>query len=408
MTTAAPVAMPRTRRYVTFALLYLAQGSILSYFTALNALYLLSFDLSLAQIGLFGMIAMTPFVLKIFLGMISDRFSLFGRGHRIPYIVIGLLVQAGGLLVLPFLNPKTQFGLFTGLAFLIMTGMALYDTSTDGFALDTTAEDEQGRVQGIMVGGRAAGVVVVSIALGALAQLASWQIAFWMLAAVTLLPLPLALTLREPPRLPDRRFQWAAFRSFARRPVVALALLGALYSAVTLGANQLVNPALQANFGLTLLMAGFYTAAWGVGVIIGGISGGRRADRLGHRRAVLGAMIVSTVAVAGLALMRGPLIAWPLVIAFGFAYGFYEAVYFASAMGFADLRIAASMFAILMAVANLGSAIGLALSGVLADALGYPVTFLIFAAANLLVLPLVGIVFPAQRPAAHAGSQSQL
>jgi PAT family beta-lactamase induction signal transducer AmpG len=145
-----------------------------------------------------------------------------------------------------------------------------------------------------------------------------------------------------------------------------------------------------------------------VGVIIGGISGGRRADRLGHRRAVLGAMIVSTVAVAGLALMRGPLIAWPLVIAFGFAYGFYEAVYFASAMGFADLRIAASMFAILMAVANLGSAIGLALSGVLADALGYPVTFLIFAAANLLVLPLVGIVFPAQRPAAHAGSQSQL
>ena len=230
-------------RYVTFALLYLAQGSILSYFTALNALYLLSFDLSLAQIGLFGMIAMTPFVLKIFLGMVSDRFSLFGRGHRIPYIVIGLLVQAGGLVVLPFLNPKTQFGLFTGLAFLIMTGMALYDTSTDGFALDTTAEDEQGRVQGIMVGGRAAGVVVVSIALGALAQLASWQIAFWMLAAVTLLPLPLALTLREPPRLPDRRFQWAAFRSFARRPVVAL---GAARCAV-FGGDARREPARQSG-----------------------------------------------------------------------------------------------------------------------------------------------------------------
>jgi MFS transporter, PAT family, beta-lactamase induction signal transducer AmpG len=46
-----------TRRYVTYALLYFAQGSILSYFTALNALYLLSFNLSMGQIGLFGLIA---------------------------------------------------------------------------------------------------------------------------------------------------------------------------------------------------------------------------------------------------------------------------------------------------------------------------------------------------------------
>ncbi|MGE5602416.1 MAG: hypothetical protein ACM30E_05170 [Nitrososphaerales archaeon] len=51
-----------TRRLATYALLHFAQGSILSYFTAQNALYLLSFNLSMAQIGLFGMIALTPFV----------------------------------------------------------------------------------------------------------------------------------------------------------------------------------------------------------------------------------------------------------------------------------------------------------------------------------------------------------
>ena len=35
--------MNKTRRYAMFALLYFAQGSIMSFFTALNALYLQSF-----------------------------------------------------------------------------------------------------------------------------------------------------------------------------------------------------------------------------------------------------------------------------------------------------------------------------------------------------------------------------
>jgi MFS transporter, PAT family, beta-lactamase induction signal transducer AmpG len=389
-------AASRARRYVTFGLLYFAQGSILSYFTALNALYLLSFNLSMAQIGLFGLIALTPFVLKIFLGMISDRFNLLGRGHRMPYIVLGLLMQSGGLLIVPFLNPSTQFGLFSALAFVIMTGMALYDTCTDGLALDTTAEEEQGRVQGIMVGGRAAGVVVVSAAIGALAQLASWQIAFWSLALVTLLPLPLVLTAREPARPAERRFEWPAFRAFSRWPIIALGLLGVLYSLVIGGANQIVNPFLKAEYGISYLVAGFYTAAWGVGVILGGVYGGRIADRSGHRRAVQGALLIALIAIGALSLINGPALAWPLVIVFGFAYGFYEAIYFATAMAFADLRIAASMYAILMAFANLGLGVGLAISGSLADALGYRVTFLILAGLNVLALPLLPAVFGAQ------------
>ena len=47
-------------RYSMFALLYFAQGSVLSYFTALNAIYLLSFGLNQGQIGLISGIALTP------------------------------------------------------------------------------------------------------------------------------------------------------------------------------------------------------------------------------------------------------------------------------------------------------------------------------------------------------------
>ena len=71
-------------RYGMFGSLYFTQGTILSYFTALNALYFLARGLSMRDVGIFGSIALIPFVIKIFLGMLSDQVNLFGLGHRKP------------------------------------------------------------------------------------------------------------------------------------------------------------------------------------------------------------------------------------------------------------------------------------------------------------------------------------
>ena len=388
----------KTTRYTMFGMLYFSQGAILSYFTALNALYLLSFDLTMGQVGIFSAIAMIPFVLKIFLGMVSDKVNLLGRGHRKPYIIIGLLVQAGCLIIVPFVHPGRQFELLAFVAFVLMTGMALYDTCTDGLALDTTPPEDEGRVQGIMVGGRALGVVVIAATMGLLAQLTTWTVVFWTLSVITLLPLVLVLRVREPERPPDRAFEWNAFRAFGRREVIALAMLGALYSLVINGTNEIVNPYLADQFGISLLAAGLYTACWGMGVVIGGLTGGRLTDRIGRRRAALGAMATTIVAVLALALIASPLMAWPIIFVFGLAFGYYETVYFATSMGFTDARIAASMFAIFMAVANIGTGVGFAVSGALVDSIGYRYTFVVIAALNLLALPLIPVIFR-RRPA---------
>jgi len=62
-------------------------------------------------------------------------------------------------------------------------------------------------------------------------------------------------------------------------------------------------------------------------------------------------------------------------------------------MDLTDPRIAASMFAILMAVANIGTGVGFAISGGLVDTIGYRWTFIIIAALNLLALPLIPLIF---------------
>lgn len=386
--------MPQSRffRYSLFASLYFSQGAVFSYYTALNSLYLRSFDLSMSKIGIVGGLAMIPFVLKIFLGMLSDRVNLVGLGHRKPYILIGVILQTIALLMIPLIDPARQYGLFILIAFLLMSGMALYDTCTDGLALDSTPVEEQGAIQGLMVGGRALGMVLVAGVLGAVAD-RSWLAVFLTLAGLSLLPLPLAWFIHEAPRPTGHDFAWNAFSTFLKPSIVTLGLLGAVYSLVINAASQILNPFLQDQYQINYTQAGLYTAVWGLGVVLGGISGGRLTDKIGFQRAVQGALVGSLTAILALAFIFSPLAAWPLAALFGLAYGYYETVYFALSMRLTDTRIAASMFAILMAVANLGTAIGVGLSGILVDTMGYRLTFAIIAGLNLLALPLLPVIF---------------
>ena len=385
--------MNKALRYTMFGLLYFVQGAILSFFTALNAIYLLSFNVSMAQIGIMGAIAMIPFVLKIFMGMLSDRVNLFGLGHRKPYIIIGLVIQAVCLVIVPSINPGTDFWLYAFVAFILMTGMALYDTTTDGLAVETTPQSEEGTIQGFMVGGRALGVVVVSAVIGILVEATSWQVTFWFLAIVSLIPLAFILQMREAKRQADRVFEWRAFGAFKSLPVIALGILGALYSLIINAANQIVNPYLQGLFDFGPQTLGFYTMLWGIGVVFGSLFGGKLVDKIGRKRSVLAAMVISVISILLFVVIADPGVAIAIVVIFGIAFGYYETVYFAISMEKTDPRIAASMFSILMAIANIGTGIGLALSGILVDGIGYKLTFVVIAVLNLIALPLIPLVF---------------
>lgn len=386
-------------RYGLFGSLYFTQGTILSYFTALNALYFLSRGLSMTDVGVFASIALIPFVIKIFLGMFSDRVNLFGMGHRKPYILIGLMVQIVCLILVAYVDPAEYYWGFVGLAFTLQMGMALYDTCTDGLALDTTPPEEEGTIQGFMVGGRALAVVVTASVVGLLAEHVSWQAVFWTLAAITLVPIPLVLGIKEEERKAGEEFDWSAFAAFKQKTVIFLALLGFLFFFIIQGANPLVNAFLQTDFGISLSMAGYFTTVWGIGVVLGGAFGGRLYGRIGMRNATLLSMGVGLVGVMLLAFVTGPGMAWPLVALYGLAYGTQQTVFFALAMKYTEKRIAASMFSILMAVTNVAQGAGMAISGLSADAVGFRWTFAILALLNILGLPLLPVIFGKKKTA---------
>lgn len=380
-------------RFSMFALLYFTQGTILGYFASLNALYMLDSGLDMGKVGIFSSIALIPFVIKIFFGMLSDKVNLLKLGHRRPYIVIGLFVQFACLLLVANINPGAHYWTFVALAFLLQLGMAFYDTCTDGLALDITPEHERGVLQGFMVGGRSIGVIVAASSAGWIAQHMGWSAVFYFLALLTLIPVPFIFFIKEITRTADMRFKWSAFKAFKNKQVISAALVGLIVFLVIVGANQDVNPHFSARFNIDLTTAGLITTVWGIGCVAGAFLGGIVMDKTGNRNALLLSLILVVPALVFIAFVPSRPLMWAAAVFFGLAYGLSQAVYFALAMKYTEPSIAASMYSILMAVTNVGQGIGLGVAGGLAKNGNFPLVFLVFAAIMFLILPFFPVLF---------------
>jgi PAT family beta-lactamase induction signal transducer AmpG len=179
--------------------------------------------------------------------------------------------------------------------------------------------------------------------------------------------------------------------------------MGLLMFVIILGANQLINPYLESQFGISLSEAGMITSLWSLGIVGGSFLGGWLMRKYQPKRALVIGVLLLSLSLLTLAFLLtsqyGLTFGIFLVILFGVAYGTYQTQYFAAAMRFVDPRIAASMYAILMAFTNIGQGIGMYLSGALADLAGFSTTFMILIGLNLLILPLISLVFNKQATA---------
>lgn len=393
-----PASKVRLLRLALFAAIYFVEGAVLTYLSGFNTLYLRSFDLSYSLIGVVSAIALLPFVLKIFIGLLSDRVNLFKKGHRKPYIVLGLVVQTLAFLMLPLFNPGSQFVPYVITMVFVALGMSTYDTTTDGLSIDTTPERDRGLVQGLMVGGRALSMVVTAALMGIFANLGQWNTIFYMSAALGVLALVLVFLVEEErERAPEMQFSRAAFASFKDKALILFIVVGLIYPLALYSSEGMVSAFLNEELGISLVTVGLYTSVFGIGTVFGGIIGGPLMKKIGPRSSILAALLITSAVTFVLAITASAALMWVVVFLVGFAFGYYETVYFALGMDFSDPRIAAFMFSVIMAVGNFGIAAGSALAGVMVESIGFRPMFMVFAGIHLLVLPLVFAIFKNRR-----------
>jgi PAT family beta-lactamase induction signal transducer AmpG len=139
--------------------------------------------------------------------------------------------------------------------------VALFDSTTDGLAIDITPRSEQGAVQGTMVGGRATGFIVLSLVFGVLAASVGYRSVFLIISASMLVPVLWVVRVREPSQRPEaQRFQWSAFKALVKPHFLVFASYAIFYSIVSFGVDGLVTFFMSNRFGAPESLIGQYGA----------------------------------------------------------------------------------------------------------------------------------------------------
>jgi PAT family beta-lactamase induction signal transducer AmpG len=339
--------------------LYALQGVVVAYIVNYNKKYMVAGGVNELLAGRVETAVLMALVFKFVLGPISDRFSPFGLGHRRPFIVLGLVVQSLGLVGLTQFPPGTHLASYAAMAFLAVAGLCLYDTCCDGLVVDITTPGDRARVQGLLQGSRFLTTMLFTLLFGL--WMTNERIGpgksegvLWACAALGLPPLVLAFLAREGrSTVEGPAFEWAALRSLGRPGAIAILAFGALYGVVGYGVE----------FNLSLYYTKLGYGEDGVGWFGAIRYGGRAAGAillpmLGKRLGLRGQLTVGLLALAAttagqVAAIRAPLTGF-WAFTFGMANGWNDALFYVLAMQASDPRMAASTFAIFMAVSNLG------------------------------------------------------
>lgn len=377
-----------------FAILYFVQGIISAFTINFAKPYLDSYGVDADLIGLMTSILLLPFILKVFYGMFSDRVNLFGRGHRLPYIGVSLIVSAIALLIAGFIRPDLHFWGFAGMIILASFAVSLYDTTTDALAVDITPRQEQGLVQSVMTSSRAIGIVVMAVAIGWIAQLFGWLPVYFIMSISLLIPFFWLLRIREPGEGANQAsFDWSAFRALVKPSYLIFALYSIIVWFSYQGIDGLVTFYMSRELDATASQIGYYGSIRGAGMVGGAFLTTLLISRIGRRTTTY--VILALVTLGGLVFSRAGSIG--LLMGFGVLWGGIAGltwtIHTVLSMTRADPRIAGSMFAISMAFANIGWALGDGVSTSLTDNIGFSNVFLMLAGVNLLALPVIHYMF---------------
>ncbi len=371
-------------RLATLALLYCAQGLPIGLFQVAIPGYMASLGMTAAEVGGFIAFVFLPWSFKLVAGPIMDRFTFAAMGNRRPWILFaqsGLLLSFA-LLALLHPEPESQYWYLAGLGFLSNVFSALQDVAVDGLAVDILKADERAQGNAFMYGGQMTGISLSG-------ALSSWALASQglslaasLMGLCVLLILLAPLFIREHPgerllpwsagdagprNLPDGTKNWRSiviglFRVIVLPMSLLLILIEAcnrITSGILIGLAPMVT--IQA-LGWSQLTYANWIAITGVAAAVLGVLCSPWIDRVGALR-VLRWVVMFRIGLLGLTAALEPY--WGIHQVFeaflminAVATQLVTVALIALFMRLCSPRVAASQFAVYMALANMTYSLG--------------------------------------------------
>lgn len=369
-----------------FGLNYFTQGIYTSIFTMVIPVYLLITygSINIAALAFMLSIILIPTTIKIVYGIITDKVGIRNLGRRKPWIIFP--VSVGGIvwIIITFMIPSTSdaaIRLFTVAGLITSFCVYFSDTALDGFILDICPKSELGRTQGFCWGLRAAGIIFGGPVILLFLVYIPIEIIFIsfgiMMITFSLFTLfikdikkhktiNIGATIKE---IFKKSENWKLFvYSFFLQIVggVVYTFL-ALYILIKMGLVKQVGASTGALGDVSIYESqAFITAIISIGIITGSLLGGIIADKKSRRLAVI---LGLSLYVTSLLLLILPVpISILIVFAFlvGAASAWYWAAYSAIAGEYSKKypEMASTFFSICLSFINLGTIIGLIITGI--------------------------------------------
>ena len=399
----------RNLRFITLFLLYVSQGIPFGLIDYGLPAWLAQNGASAAAIG--GVLAMIilPWTFKLAYGCIMDRYAFLAMGRRRPWIIIGQFGLVAALVAMAFANPGVQqIGLIAALAFAMGLASAFQDVAVDGLAVDILPADEIERVNGYMFGGQAIGVAAGAAVSGYLIAYHGLPAAALALAAIITTILVLVLIVRERPD--ERLLPWTKGMASQRNLDLHLGafwpIIRNLFVAMFTRQTMILIPALlavTAAWGIFLGLAPLFATnilGWEKAVYSGWagqanlVAGlvcvfviGAAASHWGARRLFIGGSLMASACATAIYALQDYWTNPALFIGAIFVFttlAFLRGVTTGSlAMRLCTPAVAATQFAVFMAILNLGRTLASASLGWLDSLGGIPAMFIAMAVCSL-------------------------
>lgn len=334
---------------------YFSQGAIGIAGISL-ALYLRRLGWSVTEITTAGSIVALPWVMKIFYGLISDTLPLWGY-RRKSYLVVCALLAAAGWLWVSFL-PVSKREIILALM-LANVGFAATDVITDGVIVEHSTQTTSALYQAMAWGARGVGAILSGV-------LGGWLAAHWAPERVFLLTMALPLTvLVAIVPLRDKKVERVPFRD-------ALTPVRRCWHYLTLSRMKwfmvvLVIASVTASFGIPFFFfmqeslqfsetfLGLLSSISWTGALVGSIVYGRWLRRVAPKTILAWAMFINALNVFSTLLIRDQRTASVLVLVGGMMGCLVILPIMASAAILThNSGVEGTLFAVLMALYNLG------------------------------------------------------
>ncbi|NRD89703.1 hypothetical protein C8024_09940 [Sphingopyxis sp. BSNA05] len=149
----------RYLRSTAIILLYFMQGIVAGLSLIAIPAWLAARGASPIEVGAFVGTAMLPWSLKLFNGLLMDRFTYRPMGRRRSWILVAQAMMMLTLFGLAIAAPSAgQIIILTGFCFTLNLCATFNDVAVDGMAVDLVPEEERTTINGIMFGSQTLGI----------------------------------------------------------------------------------------------------------------------------------------------------------------------------------------------------------------------------------------------------------